>query len=569
MSKYVCKAILVWVALLISSSTLPAQQLEWTDRSRLNMVATVHPQATQAGIEAFEKGGNAIDAVVAAALTLGVVDGYNSGIGGGCFILIRRADGEVFAIDGREMAPLAATRDMYLRDGKPVSSLSKVGPLASGIPGALAAFERAVDQHGKLSLRELIEPAAEIAEQGFKVRPVYEEALNSTATELRKFSGSKSVLLKPDGSVYQAGELLIQTDLAKTYREIAEQGTGWFYGGSFAEKTAAWMKENGGILTVEDFAGYKTVDRKPIRTQYRGYELIGFPPPSSGGVHVAQILNILENFDLAEMHRKNPQQMKHVVAEAMKLAFADRAFWLGDPDYAKVPRGLIDKTYAQSLASKIDIDQVIAVDSHGTPPRSTEDFFSKHTTHLCAADKEGNWVALTSTVNTPFGAKVIVPGLGVVMNNQMDDFSIAPGAPNTYGLIGAESNSIAPSKRPLSSMSPTIVLKEGQPVMTVGAAGGPKIITQTVWAIINHLDLKMPIGEAIATKRIHHQWSPDRLLVESSLPKRDIEFFRSVGHQIETRAAIGISQAISFDPETGLFEGAHDPRVPGKAAGQR
>ena len=553
---------------LVLSSIAHGQQAEWTATSKQNMVASVHPLATDAGVAAFEQGGNAVDAAIATALTLGVVDGFNSGIGGGCFILIHRADGQVFAIDGREMAPGAASRDMYLRDGKPDGSLSQVGPLASGVPGALAAYEKAVSKHGKLSFRQLLMPAADIAENGFAINAAYVKKLNSVKQYLPTYAGTKDVLLKPDGSMFQIGDVLKQSDLSATYRSIAAGGVDWFYRGPFAGKTAEWMKQNGGILTAEDFGNYKTVDRKPIRTNYRGYEILGFPPPSSGGVHVAQILNIVENFDLAAMHKRNPLQVKHVVVEAMKLAFADRAYWLGDPDYVKVPRGLVDKNYAADLAKRIDLSKTSVVKSHGVPPGSETNFFGKHTTHLCAADKAGNWVSITSTVNTSFGSKVIVPGLGVVMNNQMDDFSIAPGTPNSFGLIGGENNSIAAGKRPLSSMSPTIVLKDGTPIMTVGAAGGPKIITQAVWAIINHLDLEMSIGAAIAEQRVHHQWVPDMLRVETSLPPDQVAFFETMGHRVLKKDEVGVSQAISFDPASGQFAGAHDPRIPGKAGGQ-
>ena len=319
----------------------------------------------------------------------------------------------------------------------------------------------------------------------------------------------------------------------------------------------------------EDFKNYKTVDREPVRTTYRGYEIIGFPPPSSGGVHVGQILNILEAFDLAQLYQQDPAQMRHVVAEAMKLAFADRAYWLGDPDYVKVPRGLIDKQYAQDLAKKISLNEASAVTAHGTPPRKDGDFFGKHTTHVSAADAAGNWVAITTTVNTTFGSKVIVPGLGVVMNNEMDDFSIAPGVPNAFGLVGGENNAVAAGKRPLSSMSPTIVLKDGQPIMTIGAAGGPKIITQVVWGIINHLDLGMPIGQSIGAPRVHHQWSPDRLSVERSLDPSQVKRLEELGHDVSMTSSSGVTQAIAWDPEKRRFTGAHDPRVPGKAAGQQ
>ena len=395
-----------------------------------------------------------------------------------------------------------------------------------------------------------------------------------TVHELRSDPVASRILLKPptkingERQVYTKGEQLKQVDLARTYRQIAKEGIDWFYNGEFAERTGEWMKANQGILTAKDFANYKTVLRKPIRTTYRGYEIIGFPPPSSGGVHVAQILNMLESFDLKKLHASDPVKFNHVVAEAMKLAFADRAYWLGDSDYVKVPRGLLDKKYAAALAARIDIDKTTAVTSHGTPPGSDGDFFGKHTTHVAAADKAGNWVAITTTVNTPFGSKVIVPGLGVILNNQMDDFSIAPGQPNAFGLVGGQNNAIAPGKRPLSSMSPTFVLKDGKPVMTVGAAGGPKIITQAVWAIVNHLDLGMSIGDTVARPRVHHQWSPDQLLVEDTLEHKTATGLTAKGHRIVRSDVVGISQAISYDANNKEFTGAHDPRAPGKARGQ-
>ena len=554
-----------------------ARQHDHTATSELSMVATVNPLATDAGIEALDAGGNAVDAAVAAALTLGVVDGFNSGIGGGCFILIRTAKGEIIAIDGREMAPQAASRDMYLRDGKADKNLSQVGALASGVPGALAAYERAVREHGKLDFSKLLFPAADVAEKGFVISSAYEKSLRETVHQLQGDPEASRILLKPSAErngnrqIYTEGDTLKQVDLARTYRQIATEGLDWFYRGEFAQRTGQWMKANQGILTAKDFSNYKTVIRKPIRTTYRGYEIVGFPPPSSGGVHVAQILNILESFDLKKLHASDPVKLNHVVAEAMKLAFADRAYWLGDSDYVKVPRGLIDKQYAAELAKRIDLEKVSAVTSHGTPPGSEGDFFGKHTTHVATADKAGNWVAITTTVNTAFGSAVIVPGLGVVMNNQMDDFSIAPGTPNAFGLIGGQNNAIAPGKRPLSSMSPTIVLKDGKPVMTVGAAGGPTIITQAVWAIINHLDLGTDIGDAIARPRIHHQWSPDQLLVESSLDQKTSAGLAAKGHTLHTLAppeGIGISQAITYDANNKRFIGVHDPRTPGKARGQ-
>ncbi len=536
--------------------------------SAKNMIATVHPLATRAGLTTFEEGGNAIDAAIAAGLTLGVVDGFNSGIGGGCFILIRTAAGEVVAIDGREMAPASAHRDMYLRDGKPDTSLSQTGPLAIGVPGALAAYNQAVTEYGQLQFKQLIQPAAKIAGEGFTVGDLYAGRVASVAEHLSRFSGSAEILLRTDGSPIGSGDRLVQTDLARTYQMIGEKGPDYFYRGEFAQTVAKWMKENGGLIDEKDFVNYTTKKREPIVSEYRGVQIIGFPPPSSGGVHVAQILNILSQFDLAELYSQDQSAFYHVIAEAMKLGFADRAYWLGDPDFANVPRGLIDVEYARTLAGKINPAKAIQVPAHGIPPDAETRFFEKHTTHISAADGDGNFVAITTTVNTTFGSKVIVPKTGVILNNQMDDFSISPGTPNAFGLMGSDANSIAPGKRPLSSMSPTIVLKDGQPVMSVGAAGGPRIITQVVHAIVHYFDLGMEIDEAVAAPRIHHQWSPNRLYLEQKFGEAMARELQQLGHETNLTTTAGVMQAIVFDVESGLFKGTADPRARGVAAGQ-
>ncbi|HEX5104232.1 MAG TPA: gamma-glutamyltransferase, partial [Pirellulaceae bacterium] len=357
-------------------------------------------------------------------------------------------------------------------------------------------------------------------------------------------------------------------ELAATYRAIADQGPDWFYRGPFAAAAEKWMVEHGGILSADDFAAYKPIVRQPLVTKYRGRTVVGFPPPSSGGVHVAQILNILEQFDLAAIHARDPAEYQHVLAEAMKLAFADRAHWLGDPAFARVPRGLVEKEYAQGLAAKINLAKATPVAGHGAPGDADERVFEKHTTHIAAADAEGNWVAITQTINTSYGSKVIVPGTGVVLNNEMDDFAIAPGTPNAFGLVGAEANAVAPGKRPLSSMSPTIILEDGQPVMTLGAAGGPTIINQVVQAIVRRFDLQLPLEECLAQPRIHHQWSPDLLRVESKLTEAEQKGLADRGHELTvTTAKIGVTQAIEFDTTSDMFRGLADPRVPGKAAG--
>ncbi len=528
------------------------------------MIATVHPLATDAGRNAFERGGNAIDAAIAAALTLGVVDGHNSGIGGGCFILVRRPDGSMLAIDGRETAPAAATRDMFIRNGVADTSISQDGALAVAIPGALAAYSHVLKSAGKLALESHLLPAAEIAETGFAVDNSYARRLRSTKPLLEMFPETKRTLLKPDGSSYVEGEILRLPDLANSYRQIAEHED-WFYQGEYAEKVASWMQANGGVITVDDMHQYKSIEREPIRSTYRGHEIVGFPPPTSGGIHVAQILNILENFDLADLLKRRPIEAYHIVAEAMKLAFADRAKWLGDADFVPVPRGLVSKEYAAELARLIKTDAAIEVKSHGMPKDWQTDVYSKHTTHISAADAEGNWVAITTTINTSFGSKIIIPGTGIVLNNTLDDFSAQPGVPNAFGLVGGDANAVTPLKRALSSMSPTIVLKDGEPIFTVGVAGGPKIITQVVMAIVHRIDGKFSLAESLERPRLHHQWLPNKIVIESRFDPSVRRGLTELGHELEEIEQAAVAQGIERTSE-GQFIGTSDPRVPGKAS---
>jgi gamma-glutamyltranspeptidase / glutathione hydrolase len=552
------RAVVLLLCLLSGCGAVSAQG--WSH----GVVASVHPLATEAGIEAMKRGGNAVDAAIATAITLGVVDGHNSGLGGGCFILIRAKDGTVTAIDGREKAPALATRDMFLKNGKVDEESSKSGPLASATPGALAAYEIALRRHGTMKLADLLLPAAQIAENGFALDEVYARKLAATADKLKKFAENPRQFLDAGGAPLKKGDTLRQPDLARSLRAVAEHGTGWFYHGEFAEKADAWMRANGGLLRKEDFANYAPALREPLRTTYRGHEIIGMPPVSSGGVHVAQILNMLETFDLAAMPAAD---RLHVIAEAMKLAFADRAHWLGDPDFVKVPRGLIDRDYARELAGRIRMDRATVVEGHGLPPRWEGDVFGKHTTHLSTADAAGNWVALTQTINTAFGCKVIVPGTGIILNNEMDDFAVAPGVPNAFKLVGAEANAIAPGKRPLSSMSPTLVLKDGQPVLSVGAAGGPTIISQTLLAIVHVVDFKMDLAKALRQPRLHHQWSPAELKIEKTAGEEVLGDLEKRGHKLDRAAPFGACQAVGWDGVSRSFQAAHDPRVPGEAAG--
>lgn len=531
-------------------------------------IATSHPLATDAALHAVRLGGNAVDATVAAALTLGIVDAHNSGIGGGCFMLIRTARGSIEALDGRETAPAQATRDMFVRDGKAVPELSQTGALAPGIPGSLAVYDYALRHFGRLKLHVLLEHAAQIAEDGFPLDQAFAGRLRETAGDLARFPESKKIFLQPehpghpDHSPPAAGSLLRQPDLARSYRQIAAEGIGWFYGGDFAVRTAAWMQAHGGLITRQDFENYQIRLREPVRSRYRDCEIVGFPPPSSGGIHVAQILNILSHFEVSQ-HPPDAPETIHLLVEAMRFAFADRAHWLGDPAFTKVPLGLVNKGYARSLAELIHRDQRASIPSHGPADQFSTGHFGRHTTHLSAADAEGNWVACTTSLNTSFGSKVVIPGTGILLNNQMDDFAAQPGTANFFGLAGAEANSIAPGKRPLSSMSPTIILRGGRPIFALGAAGGPTIISQTVVNIVNLLDFQLPVAEALATARIHHQWRPDQLFVEKPAPalRAGLE---KLGHQVVPSAG-GAAQIVGRAGSG--FSAAHDPRLRGKADG--
>ena len=539
-----------------SSDLFAANNYAQTSPDGRVAIASVNPYASSIAMAVVARGGNAIDAAIAAAFTLGVVDGNNSGIGGGCFILVRLADGRILAIDGREMAPAAATRDMFVVDGKANPELSRTGALAVGIPGSVAAFDKLQKLGGKLQFRDVILPAADLAEKGFVMSPVLAERVASTAVDLAKFPASAAIFLDNNNQPRRAFSSLQEKDLAATYRAIAKQGPRYFYNGDFAKKTGRWMAANGGIITHKDFANYQVKMRTPIESTFAGYTLYGFPPPSSGGVHVAQILNILEQFDLDKLA---PAERYHIMAEAMKFAFADRAHWLGDSDFTKVPLNLADKRYAQTIAQKISLEKTTPDISHGNPDVDIQHIMNKHTTHIAAADKDGNWVSITSTVNTSFGSKVVIPGTGVVLNNQMDDFSAQAGAANAFGLVGSEANSIAARKRPLSSMSPTLVFKDGAPVMALGAAGGPTIISQVVQTLLYSLKDSMPVEKAMAQARIHQQWNPNELFVEAAMPIEIQQALQKKGHNVKIWPSMGASQAIYL--HDGKLVPVAEPRV--------
>lgn len=529
--------------------------------------ATVHPLATRAAEHAFAAGGNAFDAAIAAAIMLGVVDGHNSGLGGGCFVLGRSASGEIVALDGRETAPALAHRDMYLRDGVVDSLASQIGSLASGVPGQVHALARLSKSHGRIGWSGALREAARVARDGFRVGIATHSAIACVADQLRVYPASRKQFLDASGNAPGIGDRLQQPDLAVSLESLADEGPDWFYRGPFAAKCDEWMRENDGILRREDFANYRSIVRPPLRTKYHDWQIIGFPPPSSGGIHVAQMLMMLERFDVKKIFDDSVVKGLHLLVEVMRRAFADRAHWLGDTDYVDVPRGLLAREYCADLAASIDLDRISPVTSHGTPPNAEDDLFTRqHTTHLATADQDGNWVSITNTVNTSFGSGVVVPGTGIVLNNEMDDFSTSPGTPNFFGLIGGEANAIAPGKRPLSSMSPTIVLDEaGNPRLTCGAAGGPRIINTVLQCIVRVLDLEMTVEQALSEPRVHHQWSPDQLMVEPQWSASVPAELESLGHDLSERLPVGVGQAIEMS-EPGKLNAASDPRAEGIGA---
>lgn len=531
------------------------------------MVVSASEYSSRAGIQILKAGGNAVDAAVAAAFVLGVVEQYSSGIGGGNFILIYLAESDsVIAIDGRETAPLKAHRDMYIdkSTGLPDPELSTTGILAGGVPGAVASLCLALERYGSgnFSLTEILAPSIELAENGFQVNRTYYRHLLFSALKLAMFPDSKAIYFKNDSTTYELGDTLIQKDLARTYRLLAESGPDAFYRGEIADKIVAFEKREKGLITLKDLENYHAKIRTPVRGTYRGCDIISMSPPSSGGVHLIQMLNILEGYNLSQMGH-NSSRYIHTLAEAMKPAFADRAEYLGDPDFVQIPVDtLISKGYAEILRNGIHSFQPAKAKSGDFQEAAS----GGHTTHLSVMDRWGNMCAITATVNTTYGSGMTIAGTGIILNNEMDDFSAAPGQPNFFGLIGTEANSIAPGKRPLSSMTPTFVLKEGKGVMVLGSPGGPKIITAVLQTIINVLDFGMDIQAAVSAPRIHHQWLPDVVFIEAEVPQDVLENLVAKGHRIHIGGGSTV-EAIYYEAETGMMYGGADPRSEGKAMG--
>jgi gamma-glutamyltranspeptidase / glutathione hydrolase len=532
-------------------------------RARHAMVMAQEPLATDVGVAVLKGGGNAIDAAVAIGFALAVTHPFAGNIGGGGFLLARFADGRTTFIDFREMAPGAASRNMYLdANGLPTRD-SIEGWRAAGVPGSVRGFELAHKKYGHKTWAELLRPAFELARRGFPVSYGLAESLKNNKL-LPKFAESNRIFLK-SGSFYDVDDTLRQPELARTLGRIARLGANEFYQGETAKRLAAEMKKNGGLITLSDLEQYRAVERKPVEGNYRGHHIITAPPPSSGGIGILQMLGMLENSGY-EKPGWGAAATIHYMAETMRRYYADRSEYLGDPDFFQVPmRGLLDPEYIRKRAAGIDRDHATPSDQIGPGQPSGRE--STETTHYNVVDAEGNAVAVTYTLNGGYGNGVTVPGLGFLLNNEMDDFAAKPGEPNMFGLVQGESNAIAPSKRPLSSMSPTIVTNGGQLEMVLGAPGGSRIITAVMQVFLNMADFGMNAQEAVDAPRFHHQWKPDRLEFEKGFSPDTIALLKSRGHNIEDLKYTVIARVEAIRVKQGWLESGSDGRGLGKAAG--
>ena len=542
-------------ALVSAAAPQPEQDLT------TGMVVSSHHLADAIGKAVLDNGGNAVDAAVAVGYALAVVHPSAGNIGGGGFAVITLADGSKTTIDFREVAPAKATRDMYLDDkGDVAPELSTTGYLAAGVPGTVAGLCALRDKYGTKPLAELMAPAIKLAEEGFEISLRQQQTMEEAADKFKRFASTRKYFLKADGEVYQEGELLLQKDLAKTLKLISQKGPDGFYKGAVADLIEKDMKANGGLITKEDLANYAVAWREPALGSYRGYEIVSMAPPSSGGVHLVQILNVLENAELKEMGFGSAKTV-HLMAEAMRYAFADRSEYLGDPAFAEVPaEQLMAKEYAKNI-----YDQIVAYGQKarpssevrpGLPPKE-----KTQTTHYSVLDWKGNAVAVTYTINDTYGSAAALDGAGFLLNNEMDDFVAKPGVPNIYGLVGGQANAVEPGKRPLSSMTPTIVLKDDKPFLVVGSPGGPRIITSTLQTIINVIDHGMNISQAVYAPRVHMQWLPDELRVEAfGLSPDTSELLKTMGYNLSVQPDMGDVNAIMVDQESGLMTASSDPR---------
>jgi gamma-glutamyltranspeptidase / glutathione hydrolase len=541
------------------------------------MVASVHELASRAGVEMMQAGGNAVDAAVATGFALAVVHPQAGNLGGGGFMLIRTTDGKARFIDFREKAPAAATASMYLdAQGNVIENASLVGYKAIAVPGSVAGMVYAEKKYGRLSLGQVMAPAIRLARDGFPL--AWEDAADLQDEFLAKFSASRRIFQRY-GKYYRAGEVFVQPELAKTLERLVANPDE-FYRGSMARELAAFVQKGGGLITVDDLAHYEVKEREPIHGTYRDYEIIGAPPPSSGGVALIETLNILEGYNLAKLGNRSASAI-HLTVEAFRRAFFDRAEFLGDPDFAKIPVAqLVDKRYAAAWRDSLDPEHASASKDLRRPtifseleqyarlhpqPAATQE--AEHTTHYSVIDPEGNAVAVTTTLNEILGSRVTAEGLGFLLNDEMDDFTSKPGVPNAYGLIQGPANAIGPEKRPLSSMTPTIVVKDGKLFLVLGSPGGSRIITTVANILMGVVDYILNVQEAVNAPRFHNQWMPDTTYVEPGLSPDTMRILPKMGHAIEEEPYWSDGECIAIDLKTGERLGASDGRNNGKAVG--
>jgi gamma-glutamyltranspeptidase/glutathione hydrolase len=531
------------------------------------MVVTAHAFASEIGVEILHQGGNAVDAAVAVGFALAVVYPRAGNLGGGGFMVLRMVDGRSRVIDYREAAPAAAGRDVYLdEDGKVIPGASTLGYRAAGIPGTVAGLAHVLKGYGTMDLADVIEPARRLAAEGFRVTRPFETSLRKYAGALADDPESKRIFLK-EGRLWKTGELFVQEDLARTLSRIQRKGRDGFYRGKTADLIVEAMERNNGLITAEDLSNYRPVEREVLRGTYRDLEILTMPPPSSGGIALLQMLHMLEPHDLGALGFHGSDTL-HLMAEAMRRAFRDRAEFPGDPAFVDVPvESLVSRDYALGLMR--DFDPERAGRSEGMAPGDPWSYESPETTHFSIVDRNGNAVSNTYTLNRAYGSKVTVPGTGVLLNNEMDDFTSKPGVPNSYGLIQGEANAVVGGKRPLSSMTPTLVLSDGKIYMVIGSPGGPKIINIVLQVILNVVDHGMNIQQAIEAPRVHHQWMPDALRYEPfAIAPDTLAILESRGHTLvpfvedppRDYRYWGDAGGILVDQEEGLLFGASDPR---------
>jgi len=571
--KVICKRIfpllillcLLTIASFADEPLFRSEEIFHPEIAKKGMVVSDDMLATMAGLKVLEEGGNAIDAAVTVGFVLAVTFPEAGNIGGGGFMLVRNGvTGEIVAIDYREKAPAAASKDMFLdKDGNVDREKSRDSIQSSGVPGTVAGLTLALRKYGTISLERALKPAIELAKNGYPVSYSLWKSLRGAKHRMAKSKSSMAVFFGHKEKPPEVGTELKQPELARTLKLISEKGAYAFYKGQVSEKIAKFMKDSGGIITKEDLASYEPVIRKPVEGTYRGYRIYSMPPPSSGGVHLIQMLNILEHFDINEYGSNTADEIQ-VLTETMKLAYADRSKYLGDPDFVDVPvKQLVSKIYAEKLVKKVNLKKATPSSKikPGNPYIMNE---SDETTHFSVMDREGNVVSNTYTLNFSYGNGITVPGTGILLNNEMNDFSAKSGVPNAYGLVGGEYNSIKPGKRMLSSMTPTIVLRDGKPFIATGSPGGSRIITTVLQVLLNTIDHDMNIATATATPRIHHQWLPDITYVEKGISKDTLSILRERGHNIESGRTMGCVNSILFSD--GYFYGYTDSRRAGGLA---